>query len=131
MRKPPRVRADPTPLRSNPFSALLPEIGELPEGPPQHETNETPPERAPVAGAAELDRRLVVRRQKKGQGGKTVTCVEGLGAASLRDLAPRIKRELGCGARVDGNVLVVGTGEHARVAAWLREAGATRVVLGN
>jgi translation initiation factor 1 (eIF-1/SUI1) len=60
-----------------------------------------------------------------------VICIEGLSEAALAELLPRLKRELGCSGRADGSMLVAGTGDHQRVAKWLRAAGATKVVVGN
>lgn len=134
MSKRPKVTTDTTPLSSNPFAALLPEIGDIPDGPspsPTRPTDDADGATEPAEAEVDLGRRLVVRRQKRGQGGKTVTCVEGLPASALAEILPRIKRELGCSGREDAAVLVLGTGDHGRVADWLRQAGATRVVLGN
>lgn len=136
--KPEKVEPDVGPLTSNPFAALG--LGNLPDAPTADEPAgpSAAPSAAPPAAPPALDPthgdlagRLVVRRQKKGQGGKTVTCVEGLPAARAVELLPRIKRSLGCSGRMDGSTLVVGTGDHARVAAWLGDEGATKVVLGN
>ena len=122
-------QADDTPLSSNPFAALAGALGGERSGggsaPPEPET--AVPEDAPPP----LPRRLVVRRQKKGQGGKTATFVEGLSAAHIELLLPALKRELGCSGRARDEALVLGTKDHARVAAWLREAGVSEVVLGN
>jgi translation initiation factor 1 len=124
MAKRPKVTTDASPLTSNPFASLLPEGEALPAEPAE-------PAEPIMTEPAELDGRLIVRRQKKGQGGKTVTCVEGLSEAALEALLPRLKRDLGCSGRVDGSMLVAGTGDHHRVAKWLRAAGAPKVLLGN
>ena len=126
MAKRPKVTTDASPLTSNPFASLLGEGEALPDAP-------APAEPAPVAAKAPADLRgrLIVRRQKKGQGGKTVTCIEGLPPASLQELLARLRRELGCSGRSDGPMLVAGTGDHKRVAKWLRQLGAANVVLGN
>lgn len=53
-------------------------------------------------------KRVILQREKKGRGGKTVTRVRGFeqGAA---DWAQRLKKRLGCGATVeDGDVILLG-----------------------
>jgi translation initiation factor 1 len=128
MSKRPRVTPDATPLRSSPFASILPALADVPDGPPPP----LEPEPAPTPkSTADLRGRLVVRRQKRGQGGKTVTCVEGLPSELAPEMLARLKQDLGCNGRIDDAILVAGTSDHARVAKWLRDAGATRVVLGN
>jgi translation initiation factor 1 len=127
-KQPAKLVSDAAPLTSNPFAGLAALLPDVPAGPIAAAQPE--PAAAPEP-AGSLAGRLIVRRQKKGHGGKTVTCIEGLDAASITELLPRLKRELGCSARVDAAVLVAGTADHARVATWLRKAGATQVTLGN
>ena len=136
MAKRPRVVADDEPLTSNPFAGLLPDLGTEPgeaaaAEPMAAEPVHSSPADAGEPGRLDLGKRLVVRRQKKGQGGKVVTHVQGLPVEQLDSLVTRVKRELGCSGRIDSGVLVVGTGDHARVSAWLGKLGATRVALGN
>lgn len=77
--------------------------------------------------------RVVVRRERKGHGGKTVTAIEGLALtpARLEELARRMRKALGCGSWVeDGRLLL--QGDRAPAAeAWLRAHGAARIVRGN
>ena len=128
-RKPGKIETDGAPLTSNPFAGLS--LSDVPDAPVSPATDDGSPLPAAAASPDHPVRRLIVRRQKKGQGGKTVTCIQGLDPAGAAELLPRIRRELGCGARMDGDVLVAGTGDHSRVAAWLGRAGATNVILGN
>ncbi|NOY93643.1 MAG: translation initiation factor [Deltaproteobacteria bacterium] len=74
--------------------------------------------------------KIVVRRETKGRGGKTVTRISGLGG-ELRLLAKKMKKALGCGASVEGGDLVLLGSLVARVADWLEAHGATRVVRAN
>jgi translation initiation factor 1 len=96
-----------------------------------------PPPSATSRGAAGSDLarcgRIVVRRERKGHGGKTVTVVAGLGLAApeLERLARALRRALGCGAGVDGDRLVVQGDQTPRVQAWLAAQGVRRIVLGN
>lgn len=125
----PKLVSDAAPLTSNPFAGLAALLPDVPAGPVVEV--EPTPAREPSPPGPALGGRLIVRRQKKGQGGKTVTCVEGLDAGQIPELLVRLKRDLGCSGRVDEAVLIAGTADHARVAAWLRKAGATQVTLGN
>ena len=77
--------------------------------------------------------KIVVRRERKGHGGKTATVVAGLGlpADDLDRLARALRRALGCGASVDGERLVVQGDQASRLQAWLAARGARRIVLGN
>lgn len=94
-------------------------------------------ERAPSAATPTLDLsgagKIVIRRERKGHGGKTVTIVDGLppSPAALEAAARELRKALGCGSRVDGRRLIL-QGERAAAAeAWLRERGAARIVQGN
>jgi translation initiation factor 1 (eIF-1/SUI1) len=77
--------------------------------------------------------KLVVRRERKGHGGKTATVVAGLGlpARELERLARALRRALGCGASVERDLLVLQGDQAPRVQAWLAARGARRIVLGN
>ena len=95
-----------------------------------------PPEPAAAAGTP-LDfggaTKLVVRRERKGRGGKTATVVEGirLPPSALERVARELRCALGCGASVDDGRLVVQGDLAPRVADWLAAHGARRVVVGN
>jgi translation initiation factor 1 (eIF-1/SUI1) len=87
----------------------------------------------PVASAAApaLSRKLVVRRELKGRGGKTVTRISGLPREHREALAATMKKRFGCGALIDrDDVLLLGDLVD-RAADWLAEQGASRVVKGN
>lgn len=90
---------------------------------------------AEPAGEALLDLsragKVVVARERKGRGGKTVTVVRGLPAGGLERLAREMRKALGCGAAVDGSSLVLQGDLTQRACAWLAGRGATRVVVGN
>lgn len=95
------------------------------------------PAGAPVAeapGGDDLSRlpKLVVRRTRKGRGGRTVTLIEGLDplpAAEREALAKAARKALGAGARVEGEVVAVQGDVGDRLADWLRARGARRVVV--
>ena len=130
-----KIEADASPLTSNPFAALAERFPDAPAGDSPAPAEQPGPQREPDepadTGASPFPARLVVRKQKKGHGGKTATYVEGLDPAQLPELLRRLKRELGCSGRVDADTLVLGTSDHRRVAQWFEREGAERVVLGN
>jgi translation initiation factor 1 (eIF-1/SUI1) len=76
--------------------------------------------------------RVVLSRESKGRGGKTVT------ATAFRDssipdpeaLARELRRALGCGARVEGDRLILQGDQIDRASEWFVARGA-RVVRGN
>ncbi|HEV7733774.1 MAG TPA: translation initiation factor [Candidatus Binatia bacterium] len=94
-----------------------------------------PPAAPPPPGEPDLSRspKLVLRRERKGRGGKTATVIAGLGMRErdLETLAKSLRRALGCGATVDGDTILLQGDLTTRTAAWLTAHGAKRVVIGN
>jgi len=98
---------------------------------PEASAAEAPEDPGPAPGKPAALGKLVLQREKKGRGGKTVTRVRGLPAAELERWATDMKRALGCGASVeDGEVILLGD-LVTRAADWLEARGASRVVRGN
>lgn len=77
--------------------------------------------------------KLVVRRERKGHGGKTATRIEGLVGSTreLEDAVRDVKRALGCGATLDGRDVVVQGDQGERLIAFLTERGARKIVVGS
>jgi translation initiation factor 1 len=77
--------------------------------------------------------KLIVRRERKGHGGKTATRVEGLVGSTreLEEAVRDVKRALGCGAALDGRDVVVQGDQGERLLAFLAERGARKVVTGS
>jgi len=75
---------------------------------------------------------VVVRREKKGRGGKAVTVIEGAGLAGhdLEELARACAKALGTGARVEYGAVVVQGEQEERVMALLVSRGIERVIRG-
>jgi len=75
---------------------------------------------------------VVVRLQRKGRRGKTVTLVEGLGPVSaLSPFASKISKALGCGCSVEDSIIVV-QGDHGdRLASLLQQYGFDAVSRGS
>jgi translation initiation factor 1 len=79
-----------------------------------------------------LCRSIVVRHERKGHGGKTVTTVSGIDASpdSLSALAQVMRKALGCGARAEEGMIVLQGDLVERVRSWLETEGAPNVILG-
>jgi translation initiation factor 1 (eIF-1/SUI1) len=113
----------------------------LPSGAPSA-PDASRPETAAAAGPAAREARstvygraprLVVRRERKGHGGKTWTRVEGLmgSTVELEAALREMKRALGCGAVRDGNDVVLQGAPGERLVAFLEAHGARKVVVGS
>ena len=113
-------------LTQNPFAALASLREQLPDGAPP---NPEPEPRAPAPTRSPA--RAVVRYQRKGRGGKEATIVEQLGlqAALLDQWCRELKRALGCGGNVEGEQLVFGGDQRARLPALLEAKGVRRVTV--
>ncbi|MGE0790922.1 MAG: translation initiation factor [Sandaracinaceae bacterium] len=121
-------------LTHNPFAALS--GAALPPGP----TTPGPTAPGPTTVAASPDedpreapagsRKIVVRHERKGRGGKTVTRISGLEAGELSSFTTRMKKALGCGATIEGDELVLLGDLVDRAAGWLETQHLGRVVRG-
>ena len=124
------------PLKQNPFGALAGLSGTLPPGPDQVGTT-VPATKAPKSTTG----RLVMRRETKHRGGKTVVVVTGfetipsLDAKAVMTLAAELKKTLGCGGTMEEEGterrIVIQGDDPARVNALLvargfRVSGVTR-----
>jgi translation initiation factor 1 (eIF-1/SUI1) len=117
-------------LKHNPFGALSGIEAPRAELPP-----DKPVGRAVTAEPAptKLRGRLVLRREKKQRGGKTVVIVAGLRAnahlpeSEIEKLAKYLKEQLGCGGAVErvpnDTEIVIQGDQPARVAELLRDKG--------
>jgi len=90
---------------------------------------------APAARSVDLSRakKVVLRRERKGHGGKTATVIAGLGLAArdLERVTRELKKGLGCGASVDGDTIVLQGDLAARVEPWLAARGVRKIVVGS
>ena len=111
-------------LTHNPFAALAgTPAAAVDEHPRPPASTESPSEQA-----ARFAPKVVVRRERKGRGGKTVTRIAGIAAEHREELAGRMKSALGCGAVVEGEDVVLLGALVDRAADWLEGQGAKRVV---
>jgi translation initiation factor 1 len=121
------------PLKQS-LSGLASLRDQLPIGPTTTGTEAAPREATPTqTNPYTRANKLVVRRERKGHGGKTVTRIEGFGAnaSELEAIAKDLKRALGCGATVDANDVLVQGDQSERVLALLQARGAHKVILGS
>ena len=119
-----------SPTTSSPFSALAGLRDQLPEATTtamNAGAAATTAAKAPVRFAE----KVVVRLERKGHGGKTVTVVSGVLPSARDDVMGELKKKLGTGARVDGDDIVVQGDVVDRVIAHLQGGGAKRVVKGS
>lgn len=125
--KPPSFQTSAPAAAANPFAALAGLRGSLPQGP------EATPAAEPTNDNTALAGKIVVRRERKGRGGKTATLVEGvaLQGAALEAFGREMRQSLGTGGSIEDNTIVISGDQVERAMAWLRARGATRLVAGN
>ena len=150
--KKPRIQQDDAPggLTHNPFAALRAKgpveaagkasgtTGDRDDagGPGDGSRGEVGPAGAAASGPAGRTAgsgKVVVQREKKGRGGKTVTRLSGCGhlGQDPGELAKAMKRALGCGASVDGGDVLLQGALTERAAAWIRKQYGIDVTIGN
>jgi translation initiation factor 1 len=120
-----KMKPDDKPLGHNPFGALA-----TMKAPSSSSSSSAP---APVKKElARFAEKVVVRKTKKGHGGKTVTVVQGVLKPVRDDLAVTMKKSLGCGGGVDDDGDIVLNGDLVdRVIAFLEAQGAKKIVRGS
>lgn len=112
---------------NNPFAALLSRKAELPA---QSEPTEAPTEQPAQPDAAPA--RAVIRTERKGRGGKSVTVVTHLALPPQEAQAwcKELRRQLGCGGQVEGEDLVFHGDQRQRLAELLQARGVRKVTQG-
>ena len=116
---------------AGPFNAGLAGLGaRMGDVPPMGKASVVPPSAAtpPVKPAPA---RAVVRMERAGRGGKTVTVVEKLElrGSELEEWLGDLKRALGCGGVVEGAAIVLQGDTRERVGAWLEKRGVRKVTV--
>jgi len=112
------------PLQADPFSALQGlSAAALRPAPAE------PPPAAPTPAPAKSRGRVILRRETKHRGGKTVVVISdfpgpgALPAPALDELARTLRKQLGCGGTVEGREIVIQGDRPAAVAEALRKLG--------
>jgi translation initiation factor 1 len=74
----------------------------------------------------------VVRRERKGRGGKEVTVIEKLDlrAKELEAWTKDLKQHLGCGGAVEDGAILLQGDQRERAAGWLERRGVKKVTRG-
>lgn len=116
-----------TPFDS-PFAALSGMSGVAPAHPEDGQSTQPLAVAPPEVGLGAVGK-LVIQRERKGRAGKTVTRITGLPEERIEDLARQLKSALGCGAVIECGHLIVLGDLVDRVAGWLDQQGARRVVI--
>jgi len=118
----------PEPLVFRPFEEVL----SLPEGGDGLGDPSSSSSKEGADALLELKGVFSLRKEKKGRGGKTVTLVSGncLSHEDAEKLARILRKALGCGSRVEENMVILQGDLRERTELWLLAHGAKRVVVG-
>ena len=119
---------EPSSLGHNPFAGLQGLRAALPEVPVPAAAATASPSSSKVT--KEFLEKVVVRHERKGHGGKTVTLVSGVAPAARDGICASLKKALGCGARVDGDDIVLQGELVDRAIVWLEARGAKKLIRG-
>jgi translation initiation factor 1 len=113
------------------LAGLAARMGDVPVGPAPAAPGGRELAAAAKATGKPAPARAVVRMERAGRGGRTVTVVEKLGlrAAELETWLGELKRVLGCGGVVEGTALVLQGDTRERVGAWLEKRGVKKVTV--
>lgn len=119
-------------LSHNPFGSLSSLEGQVVAGSPSAGPSsvEAPVPVVPPEPVLRFPKKLVVRMEKKGRRGKTVTRISGLARNELKELAVEMKKALGCGAMVEDLDVILQGSLVDRAVAWLDKQGAKQIVKG-
>ncbi len=123
----------PPPAPAGPFNpalaGLAAKLGKVPDSPAPTGLVEGTPAARPAGPPPPA--RAVVRMERAGRGGKTVTVVEKLGLPrrELEGWLADLKRALGCGGVVEGDALVLQGDTRERTGKLLEARGVRKVTL--
>ena len=125
-----RIAAVSDEIKSQPFKGL---VAKLPVSEPSHQSDLAQPVNSSAAEPSWKSQRIILQREKKGRGGKTVIRVKGvnLSVTELKTLLKLLKSDLGCGGTLDSGELLILGDVSDRLARWFEKQGALRVARGN
>ena len=111
------------------LAGLQARLGEVPAAPATASVDPASPPARPSGPPPPA--RAVVRMERAGRGGRTVTVVEKLDLrpSELAEWLGDLKRALGCGGVVEGTALVLQGDTRERVGAWLGKRGVRKVTV--
>lgn len=118
-------------LNHNPFAAAFGDLGQAaPSSTPTTADDQAPTSSEP---SYRFGAKVVLRREKKGRGGKTVTRIEGIDGPpeGLEALARTLSKALGARAFIEDGQLLISGDQCQSAAKWLTQAGAGKIVFGN
>ena len=119
---------------SEPFQSAFSGLASLRADLPSFESPDPGPQPGLIAspGTSTAETKLVLQREKKGRGGKTVTRLLGLPTPDARAYwTAKLKKELGCGATIEGDDVILLGDVGARAETRLEAGGFRRIVRGN
>lgn len=127
MTKKKRVEPGSEEIINNPFLALA-----------QQEKRSAPPvtgsmDREEVSGKVSKGKpvidRVILRKERKGHGGKTVTVVEIRPSekTDMKEMAKKLKNALGCGGKAEGDLIVLQGDIAVRVGEFFRNMGVRNI----
>jgi translation initiation factor 1 (eIF-1/SUI1) len=93
------------------------------------ESPEVPQAQPKSANEPAFAAKVVLRRSKKGRCGKVATTLEGV-TSGHQALVDQLKRELGTGGHLEGDLIVLGGDQIDRLRPWLERRGVKKVVVG-
>ncbi len=91
------------------------------------------PDTSPSEDVVARAQRWIVRISKKGRGGREATLLSARGLheeEDLSSLARRIRKQMGCGASLEGPDVLVQGDQRERLELWLLKQGARKVTQG-
>lgn len=111
---------------NNPFAKLKSLAADLPPGPAPEPEVEEP---NGSDSSTSVPKRVVIRLERQGHGGKEVTVVSHLAVSedALDELLLKLKSKLGVGGRRQDDVLVLQGDQRDRVEMFFRELGVKRI----
>lgn len=112
-----------------PFAGLAGLKASLPEADVPEAEGRAPAESGTLG---EAPARAVIRRSRKGRGGREVTEISHLGlpTTELAVWLRALRTQLGCGGALEEDVLVLHGDQRERTEAWLRARGVRKITLG-
>ena len=99
----------------------------------EQETLQRAPSPSPTEDVVSRAQRWIVRISKKGRGGREATLLSARGLPNNEDLsslAKRIRKQMGCGASLEGSDVLVQGDQRDRLEGWLLKHGARKVTQG-